>query len=103
MFAERCQDFANRVGYVGEDDPRLKNRGGWFFTWFPTLAETLASIEVDTTDRPVRLRRAAVEREVRRLWKSERRKIGHYSMIPGQSWDESKVRSSRYPMSRVCE
>ena len=27
-------------GYVG-----IENRGGYFFTWLPTLAETLASIE----------------------------------------------------------
>lgn len=52
-------------GYVGESGA---NGGGYFFTWHPTLTQTIASIEEDTIDRPKRLGVKAVERAVRRAW-----------------------------------
>lgn len=53
-------------GYAG-----IAGRGGRFFTWRPTLAETLASIEDDVTDPPKdwpQRAYAEVRGYVRRRW-----------------------------------
>jgi len=65
-------------GYVGESGD---NGGGYFFTWHPTLAETIDSITEDEIDRPRRLRRETAERAVRRMWREEAQKEWN-SLIP---------------------
>lgn len=55
-------------GYCG-----ITDRGGQFFSWFPTLAETLASIRDDETDSPRDWPRRAyqeVRGQIRRWWAS---------------------------------
>jgi hypothetical protein len=61
-------------GYVGEGVDKGNGNGGFFFTWHPTLAETIASIEADTDDRPVRLTMSGAVRAVRSVWRKESRK-----------------------------
>lgn len=59
-------------GYCGIDD-----RGGQFFTWMPTLQETIESIEDDEIDPPVDWPRRAYQEVrgfVRRAWADRRRR-----------------------------
>lgn len=38
-----------KFGYIHAGD---KEHGGYFFTWMPTLAATLDSLDADTQDKP---------------------------------------------------
>lgn len=77
--ANQGRDVAERTyGYAGIDD-----RGGYFFTWLPTLAATLDSITPDEIDPPQRFSQRAVSAIrgcIRRRWAREKTRTN--SLIP---------------------
>jgi len=77
--ASQGKDKDDRTyGYGGIED-----RGGYFFTWLPTLQETLDSIEADEIDPPQNWpQRAMAELRgcIRRRWAKERSKVN--SLVP---------------------
>jgi len=74
------RDEKQRIfGYVGESG---RGGGGYFFTWRPTLKETLASINADAVDPPRKLRLRRVEGAVRRMWLGERFRPYWATLIP---------------------
>jgi len=78
--ANQGKDKKERAyGYAGIDD-----RGGYFFTWMPTLAQTLDSIEPDEIDPPVdwpARARQEIRGAIRRRWCKEKGRLN--SLIPG--------------------
>lgn len=69
------QDGNTPFGYCG-----INGRGGQFFEWRPTLADTLASIEDDETDPPTNWPRRAYQEVrgfVRREWARGNHPVSH--------------------------
>jgi len=84
---DQGKDEQGRVfGYICD----LNVDGGYFFTWMPTLCETLKSLETDTSAPPQFARATAVE--------TLRKKIKNHPFFNKESqWygDASKIRYTR--------
>jgi hypothetical protein len=58
---------------------------GIFFTWYPSLEQTLSSMEEDEMDHsPLLISWKRAEREIRKAWREEKIK-GYQSLIPTDS------------------